>query len=478
MRNCRLPYLFFTLMFIITSLTSCKKDENSSTLPNLATLGANNITEVSADSGGIIVQNGGESITARGVCWDTSANPTIDLTTTSMDGKGAGSYTSSLENLSSGTTYYIRAYATNKTGIAYGNEISFTTTESTAELVTSPLTNITFDGVFSGGNITHDGGSNIAQRGICWGQQENPSLETSSYTEDGTGIGPFISQLTNLRPSEQYYLRAYAINETGISYGAQISFQTLKNLASVQTDQPIEISYESARVKGSLIENGGDNILELGLCYGTSTLPTLENTKVTANNGESLFSLKMDNLTPGTVYFVRSFATNSVGTSYGNEVSFTTLEGALQLGYFFEGGIIFYLDETGEHGLVCTTEDQPSVEWGCRNQLISGTNAEIGSGQQNTNNILAQCNSTISAARVCADLISNGYDDWFLPSKDELNLIRKNVFLNNLGGEFGSYYRSSTENDGNSVWTQQFIDGQQYTLWKGSTVSIRAVRAF
>lgn len=279
-------------------------------------------------------------------------------------------------------------------------------------------------------------------------------------------------------PGEQYYLRAYAINDTGISYGEQIGFQTLKNLATVQTNNPVDVSYESARVVGSLIENGGDNIEDLGLCYSTSSMPTLEDVKVLADNGESVFSLKITDLQPGTTYFVRSFATNSVGTSYGNEVSFTTLEGSLQLGYFFEGGIIFYLDETGEHGLICATEDQTSVEWGCRNQFITGTSAEIGNGLQNTNNILAQCNSTISAAKVCADLVFNEYDDWFLPSKDELNLIYINVFLNNLGGEFGNYYRSSTENDGNSVWTQQFSDGQQYTLWKGSTVSIRAVRSF
>lgn len=469
--------LIIITFFLSVIITSCQKEDEVVILPILATLGVYNITTESANSGGLISESGNGVIINRGLCWSTQPNPTIDLLTKTVDGEGKGSYTSSLKNLNSGTTYYVRAYATNEAGTAYGNEFNFTTTRSLAEIETSEITNFNFENVVSGGTILHDGGSDITLRGVCWGLLENPEIESDMHTEDGSGIGSFVSKLTNLQPGRLYYLRAFAINENGISYGNEVSFETDIALATLKTNDPIEVSFHSAKVSGMLINNGGDDIQEMGFCFSTSMQPNLEDNKITVNNSEQDYSHTIENLESGKTYYVRSFATNKAGTSYGNEVSFTTLSGELQIGFFFEGGIIFYIDESGKHGLVCTTEDQKSVKWGCENLFISGTNTGIGRGLQNTNAILTQCSETNSAAKICADLIFNGYNDWFLPSKDELNLIYSNLYLKNIGS-LGNTYRSSSEYDGNSVWTQYFVDGQQYNLWKGSSVGIRAVRSF
>ena len=99
-------------------------------VPTLTTTGIASITTTSATSGGNITADGGSSITARGVVWSTITNPTISLTTKTSDGSGTGSFTSSLTNLAPKTTYYVRAYATNNAGTGYGNEISFTTADS------------------------------------------------------------------------------------------------------------------------------------------------------------------------------------------------------------------------------------------------------------------------------------------------------------------------------------------------------------
>jgi len=96
-------------------------------LPTIATTAASSVTHESATSGGNISNDGGAAVTARGVCWSTSQNPTITDSKTE-DGTGTGSYTSSITGLSAETTYYARAYATNSDGTAYGNEESFTTT--------------------------------------------------------------------------------------------------------------------------------------------------------------------------------------------------------------------------------------------------------------------------------------------------------------------------------------------------------------
>jgi hypothetical protein len=105
---------------------SCKKDP---VIPTLTTTDATNITVNSATSGGVITKDGGKAVTAYGVCWSTSSNPTTSDSHTT-DGKGAASFTSNITGLTPNTLYYVRAYATNSVGTAYGNEISFTSTPS------------------------------------------------------------------------------------------------------------------------------------------------------------------------------------------------------------------------------------------------------------------------------------------------------------------------------------------------------------
>jgi len=99
-------------------------------LPELTTVGVTSITDTTAISGGNITTDGGSAITERGVVWSTSANPDISLSTKTVDGSGTGIFTSNITGLTSKTTYYVRAYATNAKGTAYGNELSFTTTSN------------------------------------------------------------------------------------------------------------------------------------------------------------------------------------------------------------------------------------------------------------------------------------------------------------------------------------------------------------
>jgi uncharacterized protein (TIGR02145 family) len=117
------------IIFFISILLfhSCKKDKEKEKVPTLDTFTISLVTLNTAKSGGIIGSDGGASVTARGVCWSTSANPTIALTTKTSDGNGSGAFTSSLTGLTSNTTYYVRAYATNSAGTGYGNVYIFKT---------------------------------------------------------------------------------------------------------------------------------------------------------------------------------------------------------------------------------------------------------------------------------------------------------------------------------------------------------------
>lgn len=147
------------------------------------------------------------------------------------------------------------------------------------------------------------------------------------------------------------------------------------------------------------------------------------------------------------------------------------------IGQNYGGGIIFYVDGTGQHGLIAAPYDQSSgALWGCNGTSISGTSSAIGTGQANTTAIVKGCSTAGIAARICDDLGLNGYTDWFLPSADELNLMFNQETV--IGGFADNYYWSSSEYDANDVWNQHFNGGYQNEFSKLSSYCVRAVRAF
>lgn len=133
-------YLLLISALFFVFVSSCKKYDdinNAEGIPALTTADITEITKTTAKSGGNITSDGGATITARGVCWSTEQNPTLSDSKTS-DGTGTGSFVSNISGLSSNTTYYIRAYATNDNGTAYGNTLSFTTEEENEDSFTDP----------------------------------------------------------------------------------------------------------------------------------------------------------------------------------------------------------------------------------------------------------------------------------------------------------------------------------------------------
>ena len=199
----------------------CKK----TTVPELTTVAVTGVTLNSAVSGGTITSDGGDDITEKGVCWSTSANPTIADSRTS-DGTGSADFSSNIVGLAEGTTYHVRAYATNEAGTGYGDELTFDTDQVTgAVLTTTEVSSVTSTSATTGGNITDDGGGSITARGVCWGTSPNPTV-AGSKTTNGTGIGTFASNLTGLSDGTVYYYRAYATNSSGTTYGQEYQFIT------------------------------------------------------------------------------------------------------------------------------------------------------------------------------------------------------------------------------------------------------------
>jgi len=153
----------------------------------------------------------------------------------------------------------------------------------------------------------------------------------------------------------------------------------------------------------------------------------------------------------------------------------------LAIGDAYQGGIIFYLDGNGG-GLIAAPSDQSSnAKWGCSiyRAIITGADGRaIGTGSQNTMDIVAGCTTAGKAADICANLTLGGYSDWFLPSKDELNEMYVNLHAKGLGGFTTNYYWSSTEYDYSSAWIQDFGSGFQFGASKNNSNYVRPVRDF
>jgi hypothetical protein len=257
-------------------------------------------------------------------------------------------------------------------------------------------------------------------------------------------------------------------------------------LATLTTSAVSSLTNISATSGGNITDDGGANITTRGVCYSINTNPTTADNITNDGNGTGSFTSNLSGLTASTTYYVRAYAINSAGTAYGNELSFTTLAPApLAIGDSYQGGIIFYLDGSGG-GLIAAPTDQSSgAQWGCSGTLISGADGiAIGTGAQNTIDIEAGCSKAGTAADICANLVLSGYTDWFLPSKDELNLMYLNIGqgnalgLGNVGGFASYYYWSSSDFVANYAWRQDFFNGDQYFTNKYDTYSVRAVRAF
>lgn len=418
----------------------CVKDAE---LPTLTTTIPTSITYTTALGGGDITFDGGAPITARGVCWSLTSNPTI-LNNKSTSGNGNGTFTSSITGLNVNTTYYVRAYATNSSGTAYGEQVVFNSkpydnltaidadgnlyhsitignqiwmvenlkttkyrngdvigTTSSINLDLTYATNPKYQWAYNGleSNVANYGRlytwhvvadtRNIAPEGwhvasdAEWTTLQNyliangynydkttidnktakslcsTTLWNSSLNNGATGCDLTLNNTSGftMTPSGYrgydgyYYLlgngcdlwtstdystdnaiyRAIGYSTSHLqasnlkkNYG--FSVRCIKNTTpSITTNAPITILSTTASCSGNITSDGGDAVTEFGICWNTTENPTITENKKTASSGTGTFSTTITGLEINTTYYVRAYATNSLGTSYGQQFSFKTL---------------------------------------------------------------------------------------------------------------------------------------------------------
>ncbi|MBP6557292.1 MAG: DUF1566 domain-containing protein [Flavobacterium sp.] len=359
-------------------------------------------------------------------------------------------------------------------------------------LTTMPITSITQFGVLTGVDVTDDGGYPITKKGICYDTNPNPTIYSQKINttlitgpqQIGIGYyqipdqnGLFGVMSAPLLPNTIYYVRAFAENIAGLVYGNELMFTTnADGLPTVTTNAVTNVLAYTATLNGFAFYETPQGPTTKGFCYSVTPNPTTQNTVVNLGSGNGVLETNLTGLVPLTTYYVRAFATNSNGTEYGVEQSFTTcVTPSLTIGQSYAGGTIFHIDCSGEHGLVVVNPSTGLLPWGCPGQNISGTLPEVGTGQSNTNLILNNCADTNNAANFCNSLNFNGYSDWFLPSYKELQKIKQS----NISFPGVYYCWSSTQESGEYAYGLNM--GPQAVYYyqpKGYSFAVLAVRAF
>ncbi|HEY0895314.1 MAG TPA: hypothetical protein VGE15_02065 [Sphingobacteriaceae bacterium] len=316
-------------------------------LSEISTAPVTEIWFTSATSGGTVSGDGGGRVSERGICWNTSPEPTTEHFK-SPEGSGTGTFSGKLRNLLPGTTYYVRAYAVNEAGIRYGNQQEFRTLSITfGSVSTGQVSHISSSAATVDGEVTSSGGGTVLARGVCWSTRAEPTTGDAAKTE-GTGTGKFSSRITGLLPETTYFVRTYITNESGTAYGNQVQFRTEKGnrdggdgggpgnggdnggdsggspVAAISVTTAPVSGFDKNKARSGGTVTGSSLILERGVCWATSGSPTIRDDRSRDGSGPGTFTSELKGLKKRTTYYVRAYAVGLFQTAYGNEQVFET----------------------------------------------------------------------------------------------------------------------------------------------------------
>lgn len=298
-------------------------------LPSLTTQPVTGLTQTSVTFNGTIDDAGNPSYTERGFVYSSSAQPTIENNlgriTSAVNSQAA--FSANVSGLTPNSSYYVRAYAINTIGVAYGNDVAFSTGSVSTEVSTSAATNVSASSATLNGTVIVEGSPAYTEKGFCYGTSTNPTISHNKVVVSGAGVGAYSTDVNNLTYPATYHVRAYAIQNGHEIYGGDVTFTTSMTGTQVQTSAPTNITANSATFNGAIIEEGSPVYTERGFCYSsTSSYPTISNNKViVSGSGTGNYSKNVTNLDLQTTYHVRAYAIQNGVPLYGNVVDFTTI---------------------------------------------------------------------------------------------------------------------------------------------------------
>ena len=461
-----------------------------------------NIAEGVATFKGNVVSLGDLACTERGFVYSTTNTPTIDNNKVTASGTGTGTFTASASQLQEGKTYYIRAFVTNKKGTVYGEELTmdYTAVMPIVKTVSVVSKNIAEGVATFKGEVVSLGDLGYTERGFAYATVHNPTIGDNKLTASGSGTGEFSANATQLEEGKVYYIRAYATNSKGTVYGEEVSadFNAIMPIVSTQAVTGKIIAQGVATLNGTIESKGDPAYTQRGFVYGVAHSPTLDDATVVNVSGTNTgaYTYNLSNLTMGSVYYVRAFATSSKGTAYGSEVTLdfnavmpevtiVSVEVQDATTAYFIGKITNVGDpEYTERGFIYGTMQTPMIDDADVTTIVVSKNSsnqfekqvKISGLDKSTFYVRAYAKSSVGvsygtilklehpdhaayialptfthnsytyrvypelnslmdweqAVDACDNLTGAGYSDWILPSREELRSMY--IYNNEIGG--------------------------------------------
>ncbi|MCK3685501.1 hypothetical protein [Maribellus sp. YY47] len=451
-------------------------------VPTVTTFSATSITATSATLGGDITADGGADVSERGVTYaSTDATPAIGesgVTKVAYSTGGTGSFSQTVSSLLPGTTYYFRAYAINYAGTSYGSVNSFTTLPQAATVTTQAVSGISTTTATGNGNITSLGVPSPTAHGVCWNTSGTPTTGDGAVDNGAaSSTGAFTAPMTSLTPNTLYYVRAYATNSAGTVYGDEVSFITSPQAATVSTQAVLSIGITSAIGNGTITNLGNPDPTAIGMCWNTTGTPTISDSKT--NEGAATttgsFSSTISGLISNTQYYLRAYATNPAGTSYGDEVTFTT--SSAELTWDGSEGTDWHTAGNWDGNIVPTSDYNVTIPAGLTNYPTLSSSGvcndlTIQSSSSSTGSLLGQENLTVNGTVTVEQYLTG--NAWHLvsspaPGGEIFSFLLSNANIPANGDSRGMMDYDEPSND----WNEFFTDAEGGSLTAGKGFSLR-----
>ena len=311
------------LLIVVTlglAVVSCKKDDS-----NLNPKLVNESKEVHSNS--VKFQWGIEfsGVYSSGVV--LSQNMNMSDSTFYQGTQSGNRFTCQINDLMPNTTYYFRYVVWNTNDRWEFEPASIKTEAGVPILNTKEAENVAQSSATLGGVIVNNGGAAVTSCGICWGTETGPDINGLSLASDQVSDN-FSLSITGLRANTRYYARAYATNSMGTGYGKEVTFYTGEATLPEVAIKSITVYSSLVTIMCNVVSDGGIKVTERGVCWSTSPYPDYNSNHVSNGSGMGSFRVELSNLDPETQYHVRVYATNSLGTAYSEDRTFTTSAGA------------------------------------------------------------------------------------------------------------------------------------------------------
>lgn len=313
---------YILLILAVVYTYSCEKLERLSGFSDIG------VKDIDRQSATLYLEIGDLSNAANivhGVCWSTNPEPNLSNSVFQWDESPVAGkrYDVPINNLTANTTYHVRGFVNEGNGIVFSKETMFATLPPIlASVAIESSSEITSSSVKISINISYDGGSPIQSAGVCYNITGNPTEDDNKVLAT-TITGRSTITIVELFPNQEYFIKAFAKNAVGTTYSPTTQIITLKTTPTIQTISVSMVTATTALVKGKLISNGGDNTTVCGVVWSQWGIPTIHDNATQFNFAESEASF-IKSLPSNTTIYARAYATNSMGSSLGDAVSFRT----------------------------------------------------------------------------------------------------------------------------------------------------------